>query len=130
MLVCLAFCGSVYAEVEEEVVVVTNVPYTASITKKTSTETGTVNPANGNHTGLSSVFTLQTNGGDDHFEYIISSYIDLKEGRTTGYGSDRRLLFTHTSTLPDLAALAGAKNGSGQSKNIIAYPTNLYLSDD
>ena len=72
LLICLTVANCVFAEVEEEVIVVTNVPYTASVTKKASTESVTMNPMNGNHTGLSTVFTLQTNGGDDHFDYIIS----------------------------------------------------------
>lgn len=121
----LSFGLSVYADTEGDVMVVTKVPYTASLTKKASNESATLNPANGTHTGLSSVFTLQTNGGDDNFEYIISSYIDINEGRVSGYGNDGRLLFAHTTTLPDLTSLANAKSGSGQSKNIFAYPTNV-----
>ena len=128
LIICLTFTGSVFAEVEEEVIVVTNVPYTATLTKRPSTESGTINPVNGTHPGLASVFTLQTNGGDDYFEYIISSYIDTSEGRTSGYGDDGRLLFAHTITQPDLTAYENAKSGSGQSKNIFAYPTSLSLT--
>ena len=126
--ICLMLTQSVFAEVEEEVIVVTKVPYEARLTKKPSTESATLNPANGTHTGLSSVFTLQTNGGDDNFEYIINSYITIDEGRVSAYGNDGRLLFAHTTTLPDLTALANAKSGIGQSKNIFAYPTSVVAS--
>ena len=127
-IICLTLCGNVYAEIEEEVIVVTNVPYTATLTKRPSTESATLNPANGTHTGLSSVFTLQTNGGDDYFEYIISSYINTDSGRVSAYGNDGRLLFAHTTTLPTLTAFTNAKSGTGESKNIFAYPTALTLT--
>ena len=122
------FCGSVYADAEGEVIVVTKVAYTASLTKKASVESGTVNPANGTHTGLSSVFTLQTNGGDNHFDYVITSYVDLSDGRASGYAEDGRLMFAHTTTLPNLTAYVNAKTGSGNSKNIFAYPTNVTVT--
>lgn len=128
MSICLTFAGVVYAEAEEEVIVVTNVEYTASLTKKPSTESGSIDPANGTHSGLASVFTLQTNGGDDYFEYIINSYITINEGNVSAFGNDGRILFAHTTALPDLTALANAKSGSGQSKNIFAYPTNVVAS--
>ncbi len=128
MLICLTFANTVFAEVEEEVIVVTKVPYTARLIKKVSTESGTMDPVNGTHSGLSSVFTLDTNGGDDNFEYIINAYITTNEGNVSALGNDRRLLFAHTTTLPDLTALANAKSGSGQSKNIVAYPSNVVAS--
>ena len=128
-IICLMFCQTVFAEAEQEVIVVTNVPYTASVTKKPSVETATLNPANGTHTGLSSVFTLQTNGGDEHFDYVITSYVDTDSGRASAYGPDGRILFAQTTTLPDLTALANAKSGVGQSKNIFAYPTNILATN-
>jgi len=117
------FGNCVFAEIEEEVVVVSNVPYTASITKKASTESVTMNAMNGSHTGLSTVFTLQTNGGDDHFDYIITSSIIGEGGQVSAYGDDGRLLFAHTTVPPTAAAISNAKTGSGKSKNVFAYPT-------
>ena len=119
----MTFSQSVFADAEEEVVVVTNVPYTASVTKKASTESVTMNPVNGTHTGLSTVFTLQTNGGDDHFDYIITSSIIGEGGMVSGYGDDGRLLFAHTTVPPTASAISNAKNGTGKSKNVFAYPT-------
>jgi len=117
------FGNLVFAEVEEEVVVVTNVPYSASVTKKASTESVTMNAVNGTHTGLSTVFTLQTNGGDDHFDYIITSSIITEEGQVSAYGNDGRLLFAHMTVPPTASAVSNAKSGSGMSKNVFAYPT-------
>ena len=123
LLICLTFTNCVFADVEEEVVVVTNVAYTASVTKKASTESVTMNPVNGSHTGLSTVFTLQTNGGDDHFDYIITSQIDTEGGLVSGYGNDGRLLFAHTTVPPTSGAVSNAMTGTGKSKNVFAYPT-------
>ncbi len=123
LLICLMFGNLVFAEVEEEVVVVTNVPYSASVTKKASTESVTMNAVNGTHTGLSTVFTLQTNGGDDHFDYIITSSIITEEGQVSAYGNDGRLLFAHMTVPPTASAVSNAKSGSGMSKNVFAYPT-------
>ena len=101
-LICLTLCGNVFAEVEEDVIVVTNVPYTASLVKTSSTDSAVVDPATGVHSGLSTVFTLQTNGGDDHFDYIITSYIDIDGDRVSAYGDDGRLLFAHETVPPTL----------------------------
>ena len=124
-LICLMFAQNVYAEVEESVIVVTNVPYEASLTKKSSTNSATVDPATGVHSGLSTVFTLQTNGGDDHFDYIIKSYIDIDGDRVSAYGDDGRLLFAHETVPPTLAAVNNAKSGISPSKNVFAYPTQV-----
>ena len=78
---------------------------------------------NGTHTGLSTVFTLQTNGGDDHFDYIITSSIITEEGQVSAYGNDGRLLFAHMTVPPTASAVSNAKSGSGMSKNVFAYPT-------
>ena len=119
------FCQTVFAEAEQEVIVVTNVPYEASLTKKASTENATLNPADGTHTGLSTVFTLQTNGGDEHFDYIITSSIDKFGESISGFGPDGRLLFTHTTELPLNPPINNAKTGSGKSKCVIAYPVSV-----
>lgn len=127
-IICLIFCQSVFA-VEEEVIVVTNVPYTASVTKKPSTETVTMDPANGTHTGLSSVFTLQTNGGDEHFDYVIGAYLDTSSGRASAYGAEGRILFAHVTNPPDSTAVANAKTGIGRSKNVFAYPVSILTTN-
>ena len=122
------FCQSVFA-VEEEVIVVTNVPYTASLTKIASTENATMDPANGTHTGLSTVFTLQTNGGDEHFDYIITSSVNKYGGTASGFGSDGRLLFTHTIELQSDTQINNAKTGSGKSPCVIAYPVSVVTTN-
>ena len=125
LLTCLIFGNTAFADVEEDVIVVTNVDYTASLTKKSATESSTVSPATGTHTGLSSVFTLQTNGGDDYFDYIITSYIDIEGERVSAFGSDGRVLFAHEVNPPSSAAVNNAKSGVGVSKNVFAYPTTV-----
>lgn len=124
LIVCLMFCQSIFA-VEEEVIVVTNVPYEASLTKKASTENATMDPANGTHTGLSTVFTLQTNGGDEHFDYIITSSVNKLGETVSGFGPDGRLLFTHATELQSDTPINNAKTGSGKSPCVIAYPVSV-----
>ncbi len=123
LLICLTFTGSAYADVEQDVVVVTNVPYTASVTKQSSSAPVTMNPVDGTHSGLSTVFTLQTNGGDEHFDYIITSYINAEGGNVPAYGDDGRLLFAHATVPPTSTAVSNALSGTGISKNVFAYPT-------
>ena len=126
---CLLTFGNIsYADTEGDVVVLTNVPYTASITKGASTEGVTMDATNGTHTGLSTVFTLQTNGGDDHFDYIIKSYVDVGGDRIPAYGDDGRLIFVHTTVPPTAAAVNNAKAGTLPSKNVFAYPTRTDCS--
>ena len=125
LIICLTFGQNVFADTEEDVVVVTNVPYTASLTKKSSNNSASVNPATGTHTGLSTVFTLQTNGGDEHFDYIINSYIDIDGDRVSAFGNDGRLLFAHETRLPSSTAVENARTGSDSSKNVFAYPSSV-----
>jgi len=127
-IICLAFGNAVFADTEEEAIVITNVPYSASITKKSSTDTVTMNPVNGVHSGLSTVFTLRTNGGDEHFDYIIKSHINIDGDIVSAYGDDGRLLFAHVSKPPALEAVNNAKTGTGISKNVFAYPTIVNTS--
>ena len=68
---------------------------------------------------------MQTNGGDDNFDYIVTSYIDIEGGQVSAFGSDGRLLFAHETTLPDSTAVNNAKIGEGVSKNVFAYPTEV-----
>lgn len=123
---CLLIFGNIsYADTEGDVIVVTNVPYTASVTKGATTEGVTMDATNGTHTGLSTVFTLQTNGGDDHFDYIIKSYVDVGGERIPAYGDDGRLTFVHTTISPTTTAVNNAKAGILPSKNVFAYPTRI-----
>ena len=125
ILCLLIFGNNSYAETEGDVIVVTNVPYSASVTQNSSTDSVTMDPFTGVHSGLSTVFTLQSNGGDEHFDYIIKSYIDVGGDRVSAYGDDGRLLFAHTTNPPTLTAVANAKSGTLPSKNVFAYPTQL-----
>ena len=121
----LLFSSCSYADTEEDVVVITNVPYTASLARTSTSAPVTVDPMTGVHSGLSTVFTLQSNGGDDHFDYIIKSYIDIDGGRVSAYGDGGRLLFAHTTNPPTAAAVSNAKTGTISNKNVFAYPTDI-----
>ena len=124
-ILCLTFGIPAFAEVEEDVIVVTNVPYTATLTRGPSINNVSMDVLTGTHSGLSSVFTLQSNGGDEYFDYIIKSYINIDGDRVSAYGDDGRLLFAHTTNAPTSTAIENAKTGTLPNKNVFAYPTQI-----
>ena len=60
-----------YAEVEQAVNL--SVQPAVAIQKTISIENGTINPRTGVHTGLNASFSVQTNGTDDDYDFIIGS---------------------------------------------------------
>ena len=127
ILSLLVFSNCAFADYEADVLVVTNVAYTATVQIVSSSGPVTIDPETGVHTGLSTVFTLQSNGGDEHFDYIIRSYIEAGGAQVPAYGDDGRLLFAHTTNPPTSAAIANAKTGTAPNKNVFAYPTNIAM---
>ena len=127
-MICLMAGNSVFADYEEDVLVVTNVPYTAELQITSSSGPVTIDPITGAHSGLSTVFTLQSNGGDEHFDYIIKSYVDVGGDRISAYGDDGRLLFVHTTNPPTTSAVSNAKTGTLPNKNVFAYSTEIARS--
>jgi len=113
-----------YAEAEQSVS--TTVQPTVAVEKLSSSiETGSVNPQTGVHTGLSSIFSLQTNGDDDDYDFIITSKILSSGEEVSAYGNDGSILFGHTLATPTADAVSDAKAGGSNNKNVIAYPVTL-----
>ena len=116
----------VNADVEQTITVYTNVPTYATITKSNSSvEHNTLNATTGVHSGLSSVFNIETNGSDENYDLIMTSYIELDNDTVSAYGDDGRILFVHTTHPPTLQAVNNAKAGEVSNKNVIAYPTSI-----
>ncbi len=76
-----------YAEVEQSVT--TDVQPSVAISKISSNESGSINPATGTNTGLSASFQIQTNGTDDDYDFIVtSSIITPENGTVSAYGQN------------------------------------------
>ena len=114
---------SVFADVEEDIIINLTVEPAVSVSKiNSSTETVTANPLTGVHNGLFSIF----HGTDDDFDFVITSSITTQDnGSVCAYGDDGRLLFAHLSNPPLNSDVEKAKLGTAGNKNVIAYPTNL-----
>ena len=64
----------VYGYAEAEQSVLTDVQPAVAIEKQTSSiENASANGETGAHTGLQSVFSIQTNGNDNDYDFIITS---------------------------------------------------------
>lgn len=128
--ILILFMGmAAFCDTEANVVVVTSVPYSAKVEKASSIENITVNPENGVHSGLSSVFNLETNGTDNNFDFVITSSIDIQDDTVSAYGNDGRILLTNTSNLPTLTDVDNAKKGIKENNNVIAYNTNVSTTE-
>lgn len=93
-----------------------------------------INPENGNHSGLNASFTLQTNGSDENYIYILGSKI-ISSGNVEvpAYSADgKALLFGRIGEeeyLPTTEAIEDAKNGGSNNPNVIAYPCTITISE-
>ena len=110
-----------YAEAEQSVL--TDVQPAVAIEKQTSSiENASANGETGAHTGLQSVFSIQTNGTDSDYDFIITSKI-------LTYGNNGSLLFGNTLAAPTQAAIDDAKAGGSRNKNVIAYPVTTVITN-
>ena len=96
-----------YAEAEQSVL--TDVQPAVAIEKQTSSiENASANGETGAHTGLQSVFSIQTNGTDSDYDFIITSKILTDGGEVSAYGNNGSLLFGNTLAAPTQAAIDDA----------------------
>lgn len=117
-----------YAEVEQAVTL--SVQPAVAIQKTVSTETGTINPRTGVHTGLNASFSIQTNGTDDDYDFIIGAKILSSEGtEVSAFTDNGALLFANTMSLPTLSAINNAKQGNKENSNVIAYPIEMTITN-
>ena len=101
-----------------------------AIEKQTSSiENASANGETGAHTGLQSVFSIQTNGTDSDYDFIITSKILTDGGEVSAYGNNGSLLFGNTLAAPTQAAIDDAKAGGSRNKNVIAYPVTTVITN-
>ena len=118
--------GKAYGYAEAETSVYTDVQPTVAISKKTSSiENTSANGMTGVHSGLQSVFSIQTNGNDDSYDIIMTSSIPVDGGSVSAYGNGGCILFANTLPSPTTAAIEDAKTGGSNNKNVIAYPVTV-----
>ncbi len=107
-----------------------SVPDSVSIEKTVSTETGTINPENGTHTGLNASFSLVTNNSD--YDFVVASKITTASGEASAYTDNGELIFANATVLPTITAVNNIKNGTSSPKdnsNVIAYPVTITATD-
>lgn len=134
VVIAAIFCGTTsYADTQETLMLRTTVSPTVSIEKSASSiEQDSVNVMTGVHGGLQSVFTLQTNGTDDDYDFIMTSSIPKAGGTDSGYGYDRTgnvtLLFSNLNDLPTDSDVTNAKICGNKNNNVIAYPVTVNVT--
>lgn len=117
-----------YAEAEQSVQ--TTVQPSVAIAKQSSSiDTGSINPMTGVSTGLNTVFSIQTNGSDDDYDFVVQATIPVDEGTVSAYGNDGSLLFANIISSPTSAAIENAKSGGSNNENVIAYPVTVTTSE-
>lgn len=116
-------------EVESTPVLLEVQPAVVISKQVSSVETGTINPATGESSGLVTLFDVQTNGTDENYDFIIKSSILTENGNISAYGSDGSLLFGHTLVVPTESAIKDAKLGGNNNINVIAYPVSAIATD-
>lgn len=131
ILVTAVLVGTVqaygYADVEQSVS--TDVQPAVAISKISSNESGTINPVNGVSTGLSASFKLETNGTDEDYDFVVTSTLPTTDGEVSAYGQNGCLLFGNVTSLPTAAAVADAKVGGNNNRNVIAYPITMGITE-
>lgn len=130
LIIAAGLCSiEAYGDTEVEQMLQTSVQPAVAISKSTgSIENGTINAETGVHTGLRSVFTLQTNGTDDEYDFIVTSAVQTQAGSVSAYGMDGIILFGNETDLPTESAIEDAKIGGGNNKNVIAYPVTATIT--
>lgn len=103
------------------------VPSAAVVNSIPSAENNSsINPQTGFHNGLGAIFNVKTNGDDNTYDFVISSFINTDSGQKNGYflkEGELYIILGNNEHLPDTASLADIYSGVMQSnKNIIAYP--------
>ena len=127
MIAAMFGCLSTYADTEEDLLLSVRALPTVSIEKLSeSVENGWASPGTGVvSTDLRSVFTLQTTGTDDDYEFIITSEINTDGGTAQAFGKNESILFANTTKPPTNSDVIDAKDWGNNNKNVIVYPINV-----
>lgn len=117
--------------------IVTNVPGVVRITPTSTSTTGTINPLNGVNTGISSQFSILTNGTDSNYDYILTGTLQIQGAQTANaYFQKNAINYlilgnNAPNLLPTLASVNNIKTTPSQNNNpnAIAYPITNTLTN-
>lgn len=107
-------------------------PATVAVERKTLSMPSSIDPETGKHAGLSASFSIETTGTDEDFTFIVGSKI-LTTGNTevSAFTQDGNgILFGRVGEeefLPTESAIENARNGSGNTANIVVYPITMNI---
>lgn len=125
MIAALYSGNNAYADTEVVQALRSLVQPTVTISKSAlCVEAASANPQTGALSNtLRSVFTLQTNGTDDDYDFIMTSSLIGDGGEpVSAYSNSGNILFGHTTNPPTSTAISNAKSGGTNNKNVIVYP--------
>ena len=102
-------------------------PAVAMSRSSATSETAIINPENGTHNGLSASFSIQTNGTDENYNFIVGSKItSYGNVEVSAYSNDGNYLlfgrYGEEEYLPTADSIENAKAGGKKNFNVIAYP--------
>ncbi|MCQ2743704.1 MAG: hypothetical protein MJ230_02765 [bacterium] len=133
IITLLALCaGKSYADGSEITQLLkASVPPTVSINKSTaSVEGGTIDPSTGVNSGIKSVFTVETNGGDSDYDFYITSTFPINGTARSAYDGNGNIMFGNLNVLPTESAVDDAIAGGTHNANVISYPVIITTSGE
>lgn len=110
-----------YTEVEQAVVLSVQ-PAVALERTSSASESGSIDPLTGQNSGISASFSIEVNGTDENYDFIVGSTITTLEGSASAFTKDGSLIFANTSSLPSSTAVEDARNHGSDNRNVIVYP--------
>ncbi len=129
----------VYSETEAESSTLLDVQQSVAISKEGNSKESAeiIDVVTGTHSGLQSVFKLQTNLTDEEYDFIITAKAQTVDGEISAYTNNGELIFTRITTetsavspYPSNSDVNNIKNGGNQNRNIIAYPVNILFTSE
>ena len=102
-----------------------------AIEKVSSNDSGTINAETGVHGGLNASFTLQTNGDDSSYDYILTALTPTSNGTTSAFtktSGKTGIVFVNVDHEPTLSDIENAKISGGNNANVITYPIEMNIT--
>lgn len=102
-----------------------------AIEKVSSNDSGTINAETGIHGGLNASFTLQTNGDDSSYNYILTATTPTTNGTTSAFtktSGRTAIVFVNVDNEPTMSAIEDARAGGSNNANVITYPIDMSIT--
>ena len=128
ILTLLAFCaGRSYADGTQITQTLSaTIQPSVSVTKSAaSVETGEIDPENGSHAGIVSVFNISTNGNDSNYDFFLSATFPNAASMISAYDGSGNIMFGNVAYPPTELAIQDAIIHGTYNKNVISYPVTV-----